>query len=64
MREFGGDMITTAEAASILKRTVITLLRWRRAGYGPEARKFGREWAYSRTEVEEFARKLDEVKRL
>jgi hypothetical protein len=46
-----------------LDRKVITLLRWRNSGYGPKPTKFGREWAYSRKEVEEFAEALRRVSR-
>lgn len=44
-----------------LGRKVITLLRCRNTGYGPQPTKFGREWAYSRKEGDEFAEALRRV---
>lgn len=46
------DLLEFDDAAKLMRTSVETLRRWRRAGYGPRSATFGRRVFYRRTDVE------------
>lgn len=47
-------LLTEAEVADFLGKSIITLGRWRRQGYGPTAVRVGRSARYTRQSLSEF----------
>ena len=49
-------LLTEAEVAKLLGKSIITLARWRREGYGPVAARVGRSPRYTRESLATFMR--------
>lgn len=49
-------LLNEAEVADFLGKSVITLARWRREGYGPSYVRVGRSPRYTRESLSEFMR--------
>jgi hypothetical protein len=47
-------LLTEAETASFLGKSIVTLGRWRREGYGPEYVRVGRSPRYTRQSLAAF----------
>jgi hypothetical protein len=47
-------LLTEAEVADFLGKSIITLGRWRRQGYGPKAVRVGRSPRYTRQSLAKF----------
>jgi predicted site-specific integrase-resolvase len=47
-------LLTEAETANFLGKSIVTLGRWRRQGYGPKAIRVGRSPRYTRQSLSEF----------
>lgn len=47
-------LLTEAETANFLGKSIVTLGRWRREGYGPKAVRVGRSPRYTRQSLAEF----------
>lgn len=47
-------LLTEADVAYLLGKSVITLARWRREGYGPEYVRVGRSPRYTREALASF----------
>ncbi|MDR6302532.1 putative site-specific integrase-resolvase [Nitrobacter vulgaris] len=47
-------LLTEAETANFLGKSIVTLGRWRRQGYGPKAVRVGRSPRYTRQSLAEF----------
>ncbi|MEH2626085.1 putative site-specific integrase-resolvase [Bradyrhizobium sp. AZCC 1719] len=50
----GINLLTEAEVADFLGKSVITLARWRREGYGPAYVRIGRSPRYRREDLALF----------
>lgn len=50
------DLITTAEAAKLMRVAPGTVRYWRHIGYGPTGFRVGGRVLYDRTEVEQWLR--------
>jgi hypothetical protein len=49
-------LLTEAEVSNFLGKSIVTLGRWRRQGYGPKAVRVGRSPRYSRQSLADFMR--------
>lgn len=47
-------LLTEAEVADFLGKSLVTLGRWRRQGYGPKAVRVGRSPRYTRQSLADF----------
>jgi hypothetical protein len=60
-----GDLLTEAELATVLKKSLRTVRRWRRARTGPPHVQLGRDILYSKTSFQGWitSREIDCSKR-